>query len=400
METQKISNLLNKTDLDSKKIITRKWYIIDSLSTTYDEANSVKFDTKVIKPNICDYSEAYILITGTINNSAAVGGSIMCFKNCVPFRTCVSHINDEYLEETEFIDVVMPMYNLIEYSDNYEDSTGSLHHFKRDEITTENNANVDIANNSTSFTSRANLIGNNVNNVKLVVPLKYLSNFFRSLEMLLINCKIKLDSKLHAPIVTLSSKDTSHLSNLLSEGFKRSVFWNKYAVKRSMYNGDTRILLNASIQGVNRLFVLPFTAAADAANNLSAEQVNENNRNNYWRFYLPRTSITNYNVIDGRNFYDQPINSDERQYDELRKVTLGKEDDYTTGCFLDYAYFKRDYKIIAVDLSKQKELDADLRAIQQIEFTGTVANSSSVMTVLEESKETVLEFFKGTAKII
>ena len=147
-------------------------------------------------------------------------------------------------------------------------------------------------------------------------------------------------------------------------------------------------------------FVLPFTAAADAVNNLSAEQVNENNKNNYWRFYLPRTNITNYNVIDGRNVYDQPINSDERQYDELRKVTLGKEDDYTTGCLLDYAYFKRDYKIIAVDLSKQKELDADLRAIQQIEFTGTVANSSSVMTVLEESKETVLEFFKGTAKVI
>ena len=195
METQKISNLLNKTDLDSKKIITRKWYIIDSLSTTYDEANSIKFDTKVIKPNLCDYSEAYILITGTINNIAAVGGSIMCFKICVPFRTCVSHINDEYLEETEFIDVVMPMYNLIEYSDNYEDSTGSLHHFKRDEITTGNNANVGIANNSTSFTYRANLIGNNVNNVKLVVPLKYLSNFFRSLEMLLINCKINLELK-------------------------------------------------------------------------------------------------------------------------------------------------------------------------------------------------------------
>ena len=138
---------------------------------------------------------------------------------------------------------------------------------------------------------------------------------------------------------------------------------------------------------------MPFAAADNAANDA--------NRDSYRRFYLPRTSIINYNVvIDGRNFYDQPISSDERQYDELRKVTLGKGDDYTTGCYLDYAYFKRDYKIIAVDLNKQKELDADPRAIQQIEFTGTVAAPSSVMTVLEESKETVLEFFKGTAKII
>ena len=105
-------------------------------------------------------------------------------------------------------------------------------------------------------------------------------------------------------------------------------------------------------------------------------------------------------LIDGRNFYDQPINNDERQYDELRKVTLGKGDDYTTGCLLDYAYFKRDYKIIAIDLSKQKELDAHPRAIQQIEFKGVAAVPSAVVTVLEESKETVLEFFKGTAKII
>ena len=103
---------------------------------------------------------------------------------------------------------------------------------------------------------------------------------------------------------------------------------------------------------------------------------------------------------DGRNFYDQPIKTDERQYDELRKVTLGKGSDYTTGCLLDYAYFKRDYKIIAIDLSKQKELDADPRAIQQIQFKGSVAVPSAVVTILEESKETVLEFFKGTAKII
>ena len=158
-------------------------------------------------------------------------------------------------------------------------------------------------------------------------------------------------------------------------------------------------MLNASIQGVNKLFVLPF--APDNILNNDVQTANTNYRNSYRKFYLPRTTINNYNVlIDGRNFYDQPINSDERQYDELRKVTLGKGDDYTTGCLLDFAYFKRDCKIIAVDLSKQKELDADPRAIKQIEFVGTVAAPSSIVTVLENSKETVLEFFKGTTKII
>ena len=363
------------------------------------------------------------MVKGTINNTNNAGGKILCFKNCAPFRTCTSRINDEYLEQAEDLDIVSPMYNLIEYSDNYEDSTGSLYQFKRDEITTGNSANINItANNSTPFAYKANLVGevganpaDNKYETKVVVPLQYLSNFFRSLEMPLINCKISLEltwsqncvlsslaannnsvtftmtgAKLYVPIVSLSSKDTSHLSKLLSEGFKRSLFWNKYHTKTNYTenNGDAiRILVDASFQGVNRLFVLPFTAA----NQLE----NTNYRNNYRRFYLPRTSITNYNaVIDGRNFYDQPISSDERQYDELRKVTLGEGDDYTTGCLLDFAYFKCDYKIIAIDL--RKELDADPRPVQQIEFKGNVALPSAV----EESKETVLEFFKGTAKII
>ena len=397
METQKISNLLNKTDLDSKKFTIKRWYIIDPQTTNFEVGKAIKFDTKVIKPNLCDYSETYILVTGTINNLNANGNTV-CFKNCAPFRLCTSHINDEYLENAENSDVVMPMYNLIEYSDNYEDSTGSLYQFKKDEITTgDANANTGANNvESKPFDYRAKIVGNVIagraHTAKLVIPLKYLSNFFRSLEIPLINCKINLelnwsqncalathagnggditftitDARLYVPIVTLSSKDTSHLSKLLSEGFKRSVFWNKYHVKdterTAATNRTLRILVDASVPGVNRLFILPFTAADQAANTAY--------RDSYRKFYLPRTSITNYNaIIDGRNFYDQPINSDKRQYDELRKVTLGKGDDYTTGCLLDYAYFKRDYKIIAIDLSKQKELDADPRAIQQIEFKG------------------------------
>ena len=194
METQKIFNLLNKTDLDSKKFTTKRWYIIDTPVQKYDADQAIKFDTKVIKPNLCDYSEAYILVKGTINNIDNAGGKIVCFKNCAPFKTCTSRINDELLEEAENLDIVSPMYNLIEYSDNYEDSTSSLYQFKRDEITTGDNGNIDIAvDNSTPFAYKADLVGavpanpaDNKYEARIVVPLKYLRNFFRSLEMPLI----------------------------------------------------------------------------------------------------------------------------------------------------------------------------------------------------------------------
>ena len=103
-------------------------------------------------------------------------------------------------------------------------------------------------------------------------------------------------------------------------------------------------------------------------------------------------------MIDGRNFYDQPINDVLKQYDEVRKVSTGYGDDYTTGCLLDYAYFKDNYRLIAVDLSKQKALDADLRAIQQIVFLEVVKVDAGtkirLYTILEQSKETMLEFSK------
>ena len=118
-------------------------------------------------------------------------------------------------------------------------------------------------------------------------------------------------------------------------------------------------------------------------------------RNSHTKYFLPRVNITNYNVlIDGRNFYDPPINDIIKQYDEIRKIATGQGYDYTTGCLLDYQYFKDRYNLIAIDLSKQKELDADSRAIQQIEFYGMLKTNSRVCTVLEKSKETVLQFSK------
>ena len=121
-------------------------------------------------------------------------------------------------------------------------------------------------------------------------------------------------------------------------------------------------------------------------------------RNGQQKYYLPRIDLNKYNVIiDRRNFDDNPIESE--KYRELKKVMIGKGEDYTTGSLLDYNYFKKHYKLVAVDLSKQKELDADPRAIQQIEFKYIIQTNSTSYWVLEKSKETILEFYKGTVKV-
>ena len=173
--------------------------------------------------------------------------------------------------------------------------------------------------------------------------------------MPLINCKVYLelnwiedcilsnsakfeiaDAKLHVPIVTLSTKDSANLTKQLNEGFKRSVYWNSYETKPAKVieqGKNIYELLNASFQGVKRLFVLAYFIA-DGGNDEAGIKGNK-------KYFLPRGEIKNYNVlIDGRNFYDQPINDLIKQYDEVRKVPTGQGAHYTTGCFLDYMHFK------------------------------------------------------------
>ena len=126
----------------------------------------------------------------------------------------------------------------------------------------------------------------------------------------------------------------------------------------------------------------------------------------YQKYFIPRAKIENYNIeVDGRNFYDQPINDSIEQYDEIRKISTGQGDGYTTGCLLNFAYFEKNYRLIAADLSKQKVLDADPKAIQQIIFTGKITAAAAntrviIYYILEKSKETILEFAKGTTKVL
>ena len=202
--------------------------------------------------------------------------------------------------------------------------------------------------------------------------------------MPLINCKVELslkwyetclltaattatfkitDAKLYVPIVTLSIEDNAKLSKLLSEGFKRPIYWNEYKVTPNkiieidVVNEEKYIreLLDSSCQGVKRLFVLAYDNTAGN---------NQVSVGSYKKYFRPRVKIENYDIeINGRKFYDQPINDSIKQYDEIRRISTRQGDDYTTGCLLDFGYFENNYRLIPVDLSKQKALDADSRAI-------------------------------------
>ena len=271
---------------------SKNWYVIDSDSKgNYAHADPITSLTKSIESSLCDYSDAYILVTESITVTRTIAAAVagndpqrkqpldaaiqVMFKNCALFKKCSTETEGSLVDETDFINITVPMYNLIEYNDNYFDTSGSLWDFKRDEIV--NNANVTNDNNAISFKYKANLIGNTETNgtkkVKIAVSLKYLSNFWRSLEMPLINCKVELslrwiencvvisaavdanvnntgadsatftitDGKLYVPIVTLSAEDNAKLSKLLSEGFKRSIYWNKYKV---IDNGIVEIAAN------------------------------------------------------------------------------------------------------------------------------------------------------------
>ena len=305
----------------------------------------------------------------------------------------------------------MPMYNLIEYSDNYAKTSGSLWQHYRDE------PNDNLAN-SESLKFKVKIMGktpaaDNEKDVETMVPLKYLSNFWRTLEMPLINSELSLiltwsstyvitdstgagtfeiiDTKLYVPVLTLSTKENAKLLQQLKSGFKRVINWNKYLSKPELLrqNPNLNYLIEPSFQGVNRLFILAFE--------------NDTQRMSHSGYYLVNVEIKNYNiVINGENFFDQPIKNKKITYDNIRKIATGYGDDYTTGCLLDYLYLIKTYKMIAVDLSKHKALDFDPKAIQQINFTANSdrAGNIRVYFILEEAKETVLDFSQGVVKVL
>ena len=225
----------------------------DESRGAYNVNSQIKFKTKMLKSSLCDYSDAYILVKGTIsvNNTAAQGAAAnntnkkVISKSCAPFTNCVSEINNTQIDNAKDIDIVMPMYNLIEYSDNYAKTTGSLWQYCKDIPALNVNDKIiafDVNNVTDSFNFKTKLTGRTGNNgtkdVEIMVQLKYLSNFWRTLEMPLINCEVNLiltwsstcviiatgvqnqnatfaitDTNLYVPVVTLSTQGKSSFNN-------------------------------------------------------------------------------------------------------------------------------------------------------------------------------------------
>ena len=189
-------------------------------------------------------------------------------------------------------------------------------------------------------------------NCKIELSLNWIENCILSTPGTAATFEI-LDAKLYIPIVTLKTEGNTKLSKLLNEGFKRPIYWNEYkvisdkTVEIATNNGEkyVRELVDSSWQAVKRLFVLAYKNTADDNSQVSFDS--------FRKYFLPRIKIENYNIeIDGRNFCNQSINDLIKQYDEIRKKSTGQGDDYTTRCLLDFAYFEKNYRLIAIDLSK------------------------------------------------
>ena len=256
--------MLEKTTNQPSKFRTKNWVEVNNKSRgTYNVNSQIKFKTLMSRSSLCNYSDAYMLVSAIIriSNTAAAGGEANNRKNitinyCAPCTNCINEINNTQIDNAKDIDIVTPMYNLIEYIDNYSKLSGSLWHYYRDEpFSGANSAIIHFPandNNSASFKFKTKIAGRTENdgtkNVKIRVPLKYLSNFWRTVEMPLINCEINLiltwsnrcfiidkpivdqeptftitATTFYVPVVTLSTQGDVKLLEQLKSGFERTI---------------------------------------------------------------------------------------------------------------------------------------------------------------------------------
>ena len=331
----------------------------------------------------------------------------------------------------------MPTYNLLKYSKNYRKTIGSLHNYYRDELSgnannNDNTVNSDTFRYKTKITGKTynvavgaqgySAIKNGKKEVKLAIPLKYLGSFWGALNIPLISCEVSSELKwdkncvitslerrqvdagppivrdnaptgatleikkceLDVPVVTLSKDDEIKLLTNLKSGFKREIIWNKYRSQMTTeaVNNDLNIFVDPTFANVNRLLVLACRII--------------DNRHSYSRFYFPNVMVKDYNVIiDKLAFFDLPIKTEEEAYEKIIDISRNKE--YTTGNLLDYDYFKKYYKLIAIDLSKQQVLQENKDLIQQINFIGILEQAANVFIIIEEKENSILKFSQNFA---
>ena len=336
MKFQKIVNFLDTTsdDKDLPRLVTKKWIeVYDQSGGNYDVNKEIRMNKSMLRSDLCDFNDPYIVVKGTItvvrpNN--AKRNKATAFKNNAPFINCISKITGVKIDNAEDLDVVMPMYNLLEYSKNYRKTTGSLCNYCRDE------ASNPLSSNSKSFKYKANIVGktsegnDSLTNTKVVVPLKHLSNFWRNLNISLINFEVELtltcskncvlidmitkdpegdnpaikapsgtkfkitDTKVYVPVFTLSKENDTKLLEQLKPGFKRTIKWNKYRSKMTIQpkNNNLNYLIDPTFtNNVNRLFALSFQRIGGENN------ITKDHRDSFSHYYVPNVRIKDFNAL-------------------------------------------------------------------------------------------------------
>ena len=387
----------------------------------------------MLRSDFCDYSNAYIIvkrdITVTNPNNAKIN-KVVVFKNNTPFINCISKIKGIKIDNAEDLDVVMPMYNLLEYSKNYRKTIGSLWNYYRDQPSNPLWTNSESFKYKTSITGNtynvdddddnydANKVGKN--ETEIVIPLKYLSNFWRSLNIPLINCEVELiltwskncvladmtvannpptglefqikDTKLSAPVVTLSKENDIKLLENLKSGFKRTIKSNKYRLQMTIQNNNNNLnyLIDPTFANVKKLFVLSFKR-------IEEKNVKNDRRDSFSYYYVPKVQIKDfYILIDGKSFFGLPVEHEEETYGKI--IEMSNNNDYTGSNLLDFVYYKENHKLIAIDISKPTKM----KDPQQINFIGKIEGQNNGVTtffIIEKSEETIFEFSQHSVNI-
>ena len=334
MEYDKTNNLLGSESENLSKFATIEYVRVTSLSNTYNENKSIRFKAPMLRSDLCDYAGAYILVNGTItvtgNHPRDRQNRPLILKNNVLFISCITRINGELIEDADDLDIVMPICSLLEYSKSYRKTIGSLYNYYRDELSDDNDndnfGNIKVVK-TKAFEYKNKIIGSTYNvdstivpaaggarvanpdydannsgkkSIELAIPLKYLGNFWRALNIPLISCEVSLelkwnknciianiqreinldggnteasasasltknDCKLYIPVVTLSKDDEIKLLTNLKSGFTREIIWSKYRsrVSTEETNNNLNILIDPTFTNVNRLFVLAYQTADD-----------------------------------------------------------------------------------------------------------------------------------------
>ena len=307
-------------------LLKKQIEVYDQSEKNYSPNKGIRIKTSMLRSDLCNFSDTYIVVEGTItlegDNNANKQNKNLAFKNNAPFINCISKINGIKIDNAEDLDVVIPMYNLLEYSKNYRKTTGSLWNYY-----------IDEPSNSVSSKYKTSILGktpeddDSLTNAKVVIPQKHLSNFWTALNIPLTNCDVELiltwykncvladmtvnadadtatvapsgatfkinDTKLYVPVVTLSNENDTKLLEQLKTAFKRTIKWKKYRSQMTVQpqNNNLNYLIDPTFTNVNRLFVLSFRRIA------GENDTAKDRRDSFSHYCVPNVGIKDFNVL-------------------------------------------------------------------------------------------------------